>query len=166
MERKISAPIIRNLITTDIQTVNQDTPLQHVVNMLVGRESSKHSVILVVDSYGKPLGFISERDCLKHLSNQMFHETPHCCAKSITTQSPKHVSPNTDLFTAASTMFSHHENYLPVVEHSKLIGIISLQSVLGGLSDYKNQTTQASIKSRFPPDIHKIANHRFIIDSP
>jgi hypothetical protein len=116
--------------------------------------------IVKKDFYGK---CISERNCLKHLSNQMFHANPNCCAKSLITPPPKHISPETDLFTAASTMFSHHENYLPVIENEKLIGIISLQSILRGLNDYRNQITQATTKSKFPPDIHKVANHRFIV---
>jgi signal-transduction protein with cAMP-binding, CBS, and nucleotidyltransferase domain len=163
VEQTINPPTIRNFISTDIQAVNKDTPLQQVVNVLLDRESSARSVILVVDSCGEPLGFISERDCLKHLSNQMFHANPNCCAKSLITPPPKHISPETDLFTAASTMFSHHENYLPVIENEKLIGIISLQSILRGLNDYRNQITQATTKSKFPPDIHKVANHRFIV---
>jgi signal-transduction protein with cAMP-binding, CBS, and nucleotidyltransferase domain len=166
VEQTINPPTIRNFISTNIQTVSKDTPLQQVVNILIDRESPERAVILVMDSCEEPLGFISERDCLKHLSNQMFHANPNCCAKSLITQPPKHISPETDLFTAASIMFSHHENYLPVTEDEKLIGIISLQGILRGLNDYRNQITQATTKSKFPPDLHKIANHRFIVGPP
>ena len=163
METNINPPTIRNLIIKNVRIVKYDTPLAQVVKILLNCKASGRAVIMVVDANAEPLGFVSERDCLKHLSNQMFHAAPNLRAKCLVTKQPHAVSPETDLFTAASLMVAHQENYLPVMEDSRFIGIISLLSVLRGLNDYKNQTTEALVKNRYPPDIHKIANHRFIV---
>ena len=125
----------------------------------------------VVESEGVDearLGFISEGDCLEHLSNDLFYGNPmpDRSARSIMKAHPVCVDPDTDLFTLASVFVNHRLRHLPVVENHSLLGIVSRRDILRATDEYYRDLLKKCEQERFRPDLSQIVNHRFIVRGP
>lgn len=162
MRKRINQPQITDLLTTKFHTVSRNTPLNDVVQLLVKCNASEIPV-LALDGENQELpGSITDRDCLEYLSNEAFYHAPDITAKSVIKPLPKGVSPETDIFSAASILISHDSRYLPVVEGNKIIGAVSRRDILKALHEYRTQMSNAQTKRKSPPNLSEIANHRFI----
>ena len=148
-------------MTTDIQTVAPDTPLNDVIQLLVKRNATEIPVLTPNGANQEQLGSITDRDCLEYLSNEVFYHAPNITAKSVIKPLPEGVSPETDIFTAASMLISYSSCYLPVIDGKKLLGVVSRRDVLKGLNAYRTQMIDAQTNKKSPPNVTEIANHRF-----
>lgn len=147
-----------------VHTVTADMNLADVIASLVKHRVSNVPVVEETPAALKLVGFISERDCLEHLSNEIFYgfPSPPQTAGTIMKRHPVCVSPDTDLFTLASILTHHGLRHLPVVCNDELLGIVSRSDVLRGLDDYYRRSLGLKDEERRPLDLHQIINHRFI----
>ncbi len=167
MTSKPDLPRAGSLMNRHVRTVTPEMPLAEVVRTLVGHNISCAPVVDEADEGKKLLvGFVSEQDCLEHLSNEMFHGNPRPpqTASTIMRRHPICVTPDTDVFTLASVFVNHGFRHLPVVESDNhLIGLVSRREILTALERFYDQTDDEYQREHFPPDLHQIINHRFII---
>ena len=164
MPEMIEPPTVMEFMTRDVHTVSPEFSLEEVINSLLKKKVSNAVVVVIQEGGVKHLmGFISERDCLEYLSNEIFYRNPKITAKSMMQPIPLCVSPETDLLTVATIFTQHGYRHLPVVRGKKLQGIVSRRDVLNGLMDYHRRCIAAECTARFPRDVHQIVNHRFIL---
>lgn len=156
----------RDIMSADVQTVTPDATLSEVVSILLHHRLSNVPVARNTESGKTLVGFVSEGDCLEHLSNELFYGCPSP-AQTAATMMQKHpvcAAPDLDLFSLSSIMVHHRLRHLPVVDGDRLLGIVSRRDVLAGLDTHYRQATQRNEKRRFPPDLHQIVNHRFVVE--
>ncbi len=165
MRKRINQPPVTDLLTTKIHTMTPETSLNDVIQLLVKCNETEIPVQMCDGANQKLLGSITDRDCLEYLSNEAFYHSPNITAKSVIKPLPKGVSPETDIFTAASILISYNSRYLPVVEGKNLLGVVSRRDVLKGLHAYRDQMTDEQTKRKSPLDLNEIANHRFIVSA-
>jgi CBS domain-containing protein len=110
------------------------------------------------------VGFLSEQDCLEHLSNEMFFGCPSQpqTVGTIMRRHPICVSPGEDAFALASIFVNHGYRHLPVVEGGRLVGIVSRRDILKALERYYEQWLRRLDREHFPPDLHELINLRFV----
>ena len=158
-------PLASDLMTSNPQTIAAEMTLDEVVQFLLKHRLSNAPVVRH-DSSGQPIlvGFLSEGDCLEHMSNEMFYgnPSPRQTAQTMMKKHPVCVAPDTDVFTIASVFISHRVRHLPVTKSEKLVGIVSRFDVLKSLERYYDEWTRTHDGERSPIDIHEIMNHRFI----
>lgn len=112
------SPQAMDFMNRHVQTVAPDMPLAEVVAFLLKHEISSVPVVEHEGHQLRLVGFISERDCLEHLSNEAFYGSPMPpqTAGTIMRRHPVCVAPETELFTLVSIFVHHGYRHLPVVE--------------------------------------------------
>ena len=76
---------------------------------------------------------------------------------------PVCVAPETDLFALASIFESHDYRHLPVTQDDYLLGIVIRRDVLRAVDKYYQLLVRQNSRERFPPDVHELINHRFLV---
>lgn len=122
--------LVRDLMTTDVFTVDRNEALltaERVMNL--GR--IRH--VVVVDDEGQVLGVLSQRDLFHSGVIKALGYGTHAMNKTLDTLLVKEVmttnvvttTPDTPLRQAAALMFKQKIGCLPVVDGTKLVGILT-----------------------------------------
>ena len=164
MPEMIEPPTVMDFMTRNVYTVSPEMTLEQVIDTLLKRRVPSAPVVNREAGARHLIGYITDRDCLEYLSNEIFYRNPKITAKSMMQPIPVCVSPETDLLTMATIFTQHGYRNLPVVRGKELLGIVSRRDVLTGLTEYHQKCVKAECTARFPHDIHQIINHRFIIN--
>jgi CBS domain-containing protein len=115
---------LRDFMTTSVHTVGADATVSEAAEAMVrGRFGS----VLVMTS-GTLTGIFTERDVLRAAAERVDLSTAK--VRDWMTPDPVTATGDTDSADAAETMISHGFRHLPIVEDSKLQGIVSLRDVL------------------------------------
>ena len=163
MGERIQQPNVSDLMVKDVITVSSQMTLEEVIDLLVKRGIPGAPVVERNGGKSELLGFISEKDCLEYLSNDIFCGNPDVTVQTMMTRFPLCVSPNTDIFAIAGVFTQHAYRHLPVVREKELLGILGRRDVLRGLRDYLRATLKTKGKEKFRRDFSEIANLRFMI---
>ncbi|MEX1096760.1 MAG: CBS domain-containing protein [Planctomycetales bacterium] len=165
MKRPQETPRAGDYMNRHVRTVSPEMRLDAVVSFLLEHEVSNAPVVEERDGRRVLVGFISEHDCLEHLSNELFYGSPSQpqSAATIMRKHPVCVEPDTELFTLASILVNHRMRHLPVVADGELLGIVSRADILKALDEYYREYVAGRERERHPPDIHELIHHRFIM---
>lgn len=159
-------PLAVDFMKRPVHVVTPEMPLAQVIRLLLKHQVSNAPV--VEEQVGKQIlvGFISEHDCLAVLSNEAFFgsPSPQQSARTIMRMHPVCVTPETELFSLVSIFVSHGFRHLPVVNEGALLGIVSRRDILRAMETYYDHAIEDRDRQRFPPDLTKIVNHRFLVD--
>ncbi|MBX2857772.1 MAG: CBS domain-containing protein [Cellvibrionaceae bacterium] len=90
----------------------------------------------VVDEQNNLVGFISEQDCIRELLNEAFYAEESKAVTRLMVTKVLTVNPDTSIIEVAENMSKGPPKNYPVVDHGKLVGILSRRSVLEALMDY------------------------------
>lgn len=158
------APVAAELMSSAVHYVDADMHLDEIVTFLLQHHLKSVPVISTEDGKRRLLGFITDADCLEHLSNELFYGSPSPIqtARTIMQRHPVCASPDTDVFTLTSVFISHKQLQLPVVEGPYFVGLVDRLDVLRAVDRYYQKWVRSNTQERFPVDVHEIMNHRFI----
>jgi CBS domain-containing protein len=149
------AETVREIMDPEPETVSPDTPVQQVIETL---RTNELPGIPVVNEGGRCVGIVTETDLvlpdddgdlhlphyvnifggtvflepLRHFESRLkkaFAST----AADMMTEDPRVVEPTTSVDDAARIIHETGHNRLPVVEHGRLVGVVTRVDVLGGL---------------------------------
>lgn len=110
-----------------------DTSIAEAIKVLLRRDISG---VPVVDRDGGLVGILSERDCLRVVAVGEYSAVDHERLRAVSEfmSQPKYtVTPEVGIYSLADFFLTHHERRLPVIEHGKLVGLVSRRDVLSGL---------------------------------
>ena len=131
---------VRDYMTTSVTTLPDDARLLDAA-LLIRRTGKRHVPIL--DSEGKVVGIISDRDVsrlapsmLAQMTpddyNRVFEATPITKAM---TKSPMSVSPDAPVAEAVALLYTKKIGALVAIEDGKLVGILTVSDMLGLLNE-------------------------------
>jgi len=159
------APQARDFMTQHVQTVTPDLSLADVIRFL-DRHGISNAPVVEPDAHGNPIlvGFLSEGDCLEHLSNEAFFGFPFQpqTARTMMKRHPVCVEPETDIFALASIFVSHRYRHLPVVQDGRVLGIVSRRDILHALDTFYRQGEEERSRKKSPRDLREVINLRFV----
>lgn len=159
------APRARDFMTRHVQTVTPDMSLGDVVRFME-RHDISNAPVVEPDEHGNPIlvGFLSEGDCLEHLSNEIFFGIPFQpqTARTMMKRHPVCVEPDTDIFALASVFVSHRHRHLPVVQEGHLLGIVSRRDILKALDAFYREEEENRTLKKSPRDLREVFNLRFV----
>jgi CBS domain-containing protein len=150
-------PTVREYMDDDPMTVTPDTKAEDVARLL--GENELHGVP-VVNEAGRCVGIVTENDLVLADEEGDLH-IPHyiqlfgglvflesvkgfekrlkkavaATARDLMTADPTTIGPDEDVHAAGKTISSSGHNRLPVVEHGRLVGVITRADVLRALTD-------------------------------
>jgi CBS domain-containing protein len=117
-------PNVGDVMATRLQTVGpEDTVGEAVAVMAQNRVGS----VLVMEG-DRLLGIFTERDTVRALSQS--HDAARHEIVSWMTHDPKTVEPDVDAEDALRTMLDNGFRHLPVVDHGKVVGIVSIRDLM------------------------------------
>ena len=122
--------LIKDFMNPKPMTVLPDTNIADVAKITL---KNKLSGVLVVDKSKTLLGMISELDCLRVMSDSIYHDgknTSSLSAQDIMTKEVTTVSPDAQLFDVMTSMLHQGQRRRPVVEHGKVIGQVTCRQLL------------------------------------
>jgi CBS domain-containing protein len=138
------------------ESVHEDTPIEDVIKLLKANELPG---VPVVNDGGRCVGIITENDLVISSDSGDLH-LPHyielfgsvifleplrhfedklrkafaATAKDLMTEDPLTVEPDATVAQAGHIIASEGHNRLPVVEHGRLVGVVTRVDVLGALA--------------------------------
>ncbi len=147
---------VRDIMDADPATVTPEATVEDVVRALRSQELTG---VPVINDGGRCVGIITENDLVMsgdegdlHLPHYIelfggiiFLESMHrfeerlqrataSTAKDMMTEDPVTIEPDASVQQAGRTMSQHHHNRLPVVEHGRLVGVVTRVDVLDALT--------------------------------
>lgn len=116
-----------------------DQPIQEVISKII---ESKISGAPVVDESRHMVGIISEKDCLRVIVDEAYHNLPAESRKvsDYMTVNVKTLSPQTNVVEAAIEFLNSTVRRFPVVENGSLIGQVSRRDILKAAQKIKGTT--------------------------
>ncbi len=137
---------IRDVIGAEGKDVAVIGPSALVVEAADIMDERQFGIVVVCSDGGRVLGMISERDIVRAVAegvndilalkvDQLFTEDPVLC------------SPGDNVDEVAETMRERHFRHMPVVEHGKLVGIVTLGDILARTLEEKGYDEKAKIWS-------------------
>ncbi len=147
---------VRDIMVIDVPAVYPDDPIESVVGTLRDHELPG---IPVINEGGRCVGIITEADLIMAGETEDLH-LPHYIelfggivflestkkyeerlrkalaakASDVMTEDPLTISPDATVAEAAQIIARHKHNRLPVVEHGRLIGVVTRIDVLDALT--------------------------------
>jgi CBS-domain-containing membrane protein len=122
--------LVLDYMTTDLITFKAEDSLDHVIEQLIAYKISGGPV---VNDKNELIGIISERDCIKHISDSMYYNMPMDSTNTVEKNMVSEVETidkNMNIFDAATKFISSKRRRFPIVEKGKLIGQISQKDIL------------------------------------
>ena len=147
---------VADIMDTDTPTVNPDDTVEHVLQVL---NDSELSGVPVVTAGGRCVGIITEADLIMTGEDADLH-LPHyfelfggfvfleslghfedrlrkataALARDLMTEDPVTIEPHAPVREAARVISRSKHNRLPVVEHGRLVGVVTRVDVLEALT--------------------------------
>jgi CBS domain-containing protein len=149
------AKSVRDIMDSNPPTVGPEASVEEVVRLMGEHDES---VVLVANEGGRPIGIITEADLVIGDEQGDLH-IPHYIelfggvvfleplrrfenklkkafasrARDLMTEDPVTADADATPREAAKIIVEHHHNHLPVVEHGRLVGLVTRADVLGAL---------------------------------
>jgi CBS domain-containing protein len=120
----------------DLITFRPDQEINEVIDIIIEKKISGAPVL---DADRKLVGIISEKDCLRLIVDQAYHNLPLLSPKvsDYMTKKVKTLSPDSDVVTAANEFLNSPVRRLPVVENGTLLGQVSRRDILRAAKNIK-----------------------------
>jgi CBS domain-containing protein len=114
---------------SNIITFKPDQPIQDVISTII---SKKIAGAPVLDDQHHLVGMISEKDCLRLIVDQAYHNMPAETRKvsDYMTVNVQTLSPKTNIVEAAIEFLNSPIRRFPIVENGMLIGQVSRRHIL------------------------------------
>lgn len=110
----------------DVVTVRSTATIQEIAGIITSR---RIGAVVVQDDPGSLAGIVSERDVCKAVANKGISALS-LTAADVMTRDVVTATPSTSIDRAMEMMDSGYFRHLPVMEDSKMVGIISVRDVV------------------------------------
>lgn len=127
--------IDKYMVPTDhIVIFRPDQPIQEVISIIIDKKIAGAPVL---DDQNRLVGIISEKDCLRLIVDQVYHNMPGESRKvsDYMTREVQSLSPKTRIVDAAVEFLNTPMRRFPVVENGQLIGQVSRRHILRAIKD-------------------------------
>ena len=119
-----------DVMTTGVITVGLNTPVLDIVRTLL---ANRISAVPVLDKDGILSGIVSEADLI-HLEGSDFLKSHSVTAADVMTKPVIAANPEMALGEVVALFDKHRIKRVPVVDHGKIVGIVSRANILQALA--------------------------------
>lgn len=120
-------------------TFRPDQSIQEVIAIIIDKKISGAPVL---DDHRHLVGIISEKDCLRIMVDQAYHNLPAESRKvsDYMTAKVQTLSPKANVVEAAIEFLNSHYRRFPIVENGTMIGQVSRRDILRAAQNIKATT--------------------------
>ena len=131
--------LVKDYMVPDLEPVTSDMNTSQAVDLLLSNQLSGAPVI---DERHRVIGFLSEKDCIKHLINTSYYRDAAPSVLEIMNPDVVSVTPETGILEVAEMMLEHAPKVYPVCQDKLLVGIIPRENVLHALREGQEPAPQ------------------------
>ena len=128
-------PIIRNAMGRSTRAFKTADPMKEAMHDLA---RSPFPALPVVDDLGVVVGMLSEKDCLRTVSQWAYEGISGGTVADHMSEIEVRITPEMDLLNAARVFLECNFSCLPVTENDRLVGFIHRHDVLKGIDRWAN----------------------------
>ena len=114
---------VGEMMATDVLSVAPEDTIGEAAQKMVDRGVGA----AVVLDYGRLIGIFTERDLMRAVADRV--HSSEARVREWMTAEPITISPETSAEEAAQTMLQNGFRHLPVLEHERAVGIVSIRDV-------------------------------------
>lgn len=122
---------VSDVMWNHIEPIRCGTALTKVVKILLHNHVTG---LPVVDDHRKVIGFISEQDCIHALLVSNYHHEGDPTVDDVMFHNPVTISPEMSVVDLAQNLGAGKPKVYPVVDHGRLIGIVTRTAILAELA--------------------------------
>ncbi|MFA7605458.1 MAG: CBS domain-containing protein [Rhodocyclaceae bacterium] len=119
--------LVRDYMVGDTLAFTPDTPVLKAIHKLIQHELTGAPVI---DTAGRVIGFLSEKDCMKASLSASYYEDQGGRVEDVMTRSVISLQTDDSLMKAVELFLAQPFRCYPVVNDSRLVGQLSRRCVL------------------------------------
>ena len=129
---------VSDYMSKKLITFTSDQTIEEVITALIKHRISGGPV---VNEKYELIGMISEGDCVKHISESRYYNSPmqHMRVKDRMIDNVETIDGNMNIFDAANKFLNAKRRRFPIVENGRLIGQISQMDILKATIKLKSQ---------------------------
>lgn len=132
--------LVRDAMTRRVTTVTESTPVTTALRLLY----TQHIRHLPVVADGRLVGIVSDRDLSPAARSAPAAPLRDRVVGDVMTPAVRWVRPDDELYTAITDMLAWKINALPVVDHDRLVGILTTTDCLHALLDMAKTEVNAA----------------------
>ncbi|MEM7356515.1 MAG: CBS domain-containing protein [Acidobacteriota bacterium] len=134
-------PTASDCMTTTVLTFSPEDDLFESMAKLL---ENHFAAAPVVDDNGQVLGILTEKDCLRSLSNIAYDDDLEGgTVRDFQSEVKVSCQPNMDIFGVSNHFLATNFPLLPVIDNDKLVGVISRRDTLRGVQELRRRLDQA-----------------------
>ncbi len=122
---------VSDVMWNHIEPIRCGTPLTKVVKTLLHNHVTG---LPVVDDHRRVIGFISEQDCIHALLVSNYHREGDPTVDDVMFRNPISISAEMAVVDLAQNLGAGKPKVYPVVDHNRLIGIVTRTAILAALA--------------------------------
>lgn len=134
----------RDIMSTRFLKLNPELDVYDAVDLLLNNRVANAPV---VDSAGNLVGFLSEKDCMRCLLDEVYDSNPSIAVEQAMTRDVRVITEETDVLAVADIFLQTPYRRLPVVRGRQLIGLISRRDFISALA----KQSRESVKKQHRP---------------
>jgi len=129
LKKRIKHETVADYMTTNVITFYPEDDIRKVIDVII---SNKISGAPVVDHNKELVGIISEKDCLRVIVEDIYHNLPPNKGRVGNYMSRKVITVNedTDVTEVANLFLNSNFRRYPVVRNAKMVGLVSRRDIL------------------------------------
>ncbi|NVB40651.1 CBS domain-containing protein [Pseudenhygromyxa sp. WMMC2535] len=132
--KDIEIPSVESIMNRRVEAFEPDLPIAEAIQLLLRRG---YSGAPVVDGEGKPIGVLSEHDCVGVLAESLYEDWPTGKVGDHMVKDPVTVDVGQDVLAAARAFAKAKLRRLPVVREGKLVGLLTRRDLMRALDDLR-----------------------------
>lgn len=136
-------PTARDCMSTWFATLRPDMEIYEAIDVL---ESKRAAGAPVLDDDGNLLGILTEKDCLRVISNAAYQSLASGTVRDYMSEPKAIVTTDMDLFMVAKQFLDTNFAVLPVLENGKPVGRISRQDMLRAIQQLQRELQRERLR--------------------
>lgn len=152
-------PTARDCMSIWFVTLRPEMDVYEAIDILASKRASGAPVL---DADGNLIGILTEKDCLRVISNEAYDHLVGGTVADYMSEVKGMVTVDMDLFSVAREFLNTNFAVLPVLEDGKPVGRISRQDMLRGIQCVQRQ--DALEKAKYAEDLKTMQSPKSIND--
>lgn len=125
--KDVELPTASDVMITRVEAFSSDTEIAAAIQTLLARG---YSGAPVVDAEGRPIGVLSEHDCVRMLASALYEGWPTGTVGDHMTKGCETVNERDDIVSVAQRFAQGHHRRLLVVREGKLVGLVTRRELM------------------------------------